>query len=155
MAETSPTPESGESPSAMSTEATSALLNRSMEKYRQELGENLEEAQRRYGFTLFHSLKSQEKIDHLRRLGFGPHDGIDHYNLGCVDASQANFEQAAAHFEKAVAEQPDWFEALHNLALALERAGQADKARRQWRRCLEVAPESEREAIETHLSGLG
>ncbi|NUP89025.1 MAG: hypothetical protein HUU25_04290 [Candidatus Sumerlaeia bacterium] len=132
-----------------------ALLDDAMAKYRLELGENLESAQQRHGFTLFHSLSPEEKVAHLKRLGFAPQDGIDHYNLGCVAALQENFEEAAAEFGKAVKEN-EFFEAVHNHALALERAGKSAEAKTKWKRALDLAhSDDERERIREHLASLG
>jgi tetratricopeptide (TPR) repeat protein len=152
-------PKAPETPSEKAPESQAtglALLDTAMERFRLNLSKDMDEAQQRFGFTLFHSLSSQEKVKHLEALGFEPRDGIDHYNLGCVDALQGNFESAIAHFEKAVADQPDLFEAVHNLALALERAGRTPEAKKRWARALELASdEGERREIEAHIAALG
>jgi tetratricopeptide (TPR) repeat protein len=156
MPETSSTPpEHGRRPRAPG-ESGSALLESALSKYRHEIAESFESAQHRYGFTLFHSLSPEEKVTQLKRLGFGAQDGIDHYNLGCAEALQGNFEAAVKQFQAVVSEAPDWFEAAHNLALATERAGRADKAKALWKRALDLAGTPEdREAIEAHLAGRG
>jgi tetratricopeptide (TPR) repeat protein len=133
-----------------------ALLEGAVAKYRQNLDQDFDGSHARYGFTLFHSLKPHEKIQNLTRLGFEPRDGVDHYNLGCVAALQENFDLAVTHFEKALEEHPEFADAAQNLALALERGGRSEDARRQWRRCLELTlTEPDRAAIEAHLAELG
>ncbi len=137
-------------------EAPLALLDDALTKYRMDLEQDLDGAQGRHGFTLFHSLAPEEKVALIERLGFKPQDGIDHYNLGCVAAGQENFKAAVSHFEKAVDGDPQWIEALHNLALALERAGRKTKAREAWGRCLEACGAgAARAAVEAHLAELG
>lgn len=140
---------------APAVDGGAALLDAELSRYRKSLEEDLEGAQRRYGFTLFHSLSPVEKVIHLKRLGCEARDGIDHYNLGTALALQENFAEAIVHLEKALAENPNWPEALHNLALALERAGKRDKARAEWERLLKLdLPPEDREAVEAHLKTL-
>jgi tetratricopeptide (TPR) repeat protein len=137
-------------------ERMSALLDRSVEQYRTEASEDVEKAQDRFGFTLFHSLAPEEKVLHLKKLGFEPRDAIDHYNLGCAEALQENFEAAIAHFEKALAEKPEMAEAVHNLALTLEKAGRMADAKSRWSKAMELTRSSEeRSQIESHIATLG
>ncbi|MBN1476170.1 tetratricopeptide repeat protein [Candidatus Sumerlaeota bacterium] len=152
-------PKTPETPSERAPESHAtglALLDTAMEQFRLNLSKDMDEAQQRFGFTLFHSLTPQEKVRHLEALGFEPRDGIDHYNLGCVDALQGNFESAIGHFERAVADQPDLLEAVFNLALSLERAGRTPEAKKQWGRALDLtSDEAERREIEAHIAALG
>jgi tetratricopeptide (TPR) repeat protein len=152
-------PKAPETPTAKAPESQAtglALLDTAMERFRLNLSKDMDEAQQRFGFTLYHSLSPKEKVKHLEALGFEARDGIDQYNLGCVAALQGNFEAAIGHFEKAVADQPDLFQAVHNLALSLERAGQTPEAKRHWGRALELASdETERREIEAHIAALG
>jgi tetratricopeptide (TPR) repeat protein len=138
------------------TERPCPLLDKSMAKYRHNLSESTESAQDRYGFTLFHSLRPEEKVQHIEKLGFEARDAIDHYNLGSAAALQENFEVAVKQLQRAVELDPQFADAVHNLALALERAGRVDDAKGQWRRYLELSPAGEsRSMAEAHLHELG
>jgi len=129
-------------------------LDGAIEKYRRALGQDRDAAQARYGFTLFHSLKPEEKVHHLEEAGFQPQDWEDHYNLGCVAAGSENWPQAISHFEKALKELPSHFETAFNLALAKERAGKDAKA--DWKRAKELAPsDDERAKIDAHSASRG
>lgn len=145
--------------SAKGKERSSALLNGSLAKYRTELEQSRETAQDRYGFTLYHSLTPAEKVLHLEQIGFesiGGHDATDEYNLGCAKALQGNFDAAIAHFERALADEPKWADAVHNLALTLEKAGRLEEAKAHWKKCLDLVADSEgRAKIQAHLGELG
>ena len=91
-----------------------------------------EAAYQRFGLALFHSFSDEEAETEREKLGITPKDALDHYNRGCLLAAREDFTAAAAAFERAVKLEPELAEALYNLALAQERAGNAAQARKSW-----------------------
>lgn len=156
MSETTPSTQANGSRESAPADRAAALLQGALDKYRQNVTDDVDRAQVRYGFTLYHSLKPEEKVEHLQRLGFEPQDEIDHYNLGCAAALQENFDLAIDHFQKAVAAAPKMVQAHHNLALSLERAGRANEAKGSWAKVVELTEQTdERAAVEAHVATLG
>ena len=53
---------------------------------------------------------------------------IDHYKAGLACFGKNQFAEAIAEFEKALAERPNWIDALHALATAQSKSGDQDAA---------------------------
>ena len=79
---------------------------------------------------------------------------IAHNNLGNALAARGQFDEAIAHYQKALEIKPDYVEAHNNLGLALAGRGQVDEAIDHYRKALDINPDY----VEAHYnlgSGLG
>jgi len=63
------------------------------------------------------------------------------YNTGLLLQKSGQFEDAIRLYQEALAEKPDFAEALLNLGHALKAQGKPDEARNCWRQALEQKPE--------------
>jgi tetratricopeptide (TPR) repeat protein len=109
-----------------------SLYEKEMERYRIFLQHGFDVAYKYYGFSLFHSLSNEEKVEILKKLGFEPKNPEDFYNLGCMAAKREDFAAARNFFEKTIALAADFEQAYYNLALTLESLGQDKDAIRNW-----------------------
>jgi tetratricopeptide (TPR) repeat protein len=128
-----------------------------LQRYRTALKRNLDQAYKRYGFTLFQSLEPMERILWLHEIGFVPVDEIDFYNLGTVAVAQENYQQAKEWFKKALKVRPDMPEATFNLALCYERLANVQKAIELWQeyvKLLDPARGEEIETVKNHIATL-
>src|SRR5208283_728347 len=64
-----------------------------------------------------------------------------HYNLAVAMASRGQFDDAIAHYRKALEIEPDHVAAHNNLGLALAGRGQVDEAIAHYQKALEVNPD--------------
>ena len=64
-----------------------------------------------------------------------------HINLGIALAARGQFDEAIAHYRKALEIKPDYAEAHDNLGLALAGRGQVDEAIAHYRKALEIEPD--------------
>lgn len=55
-------------------------------------------------------------------------------------AMQDDFAEAIPHYQSALASEPELMGADYNLAVALERVGRLEKARRHYARAVEIDP---------------
>jgi len=133
------------------------LYEDQLEAYHQALDEGLEVAGNRFGFVLYHSLSGSEIVNLRRQMGFVPQVATDHYNLGVVAAEQEKYPEAIKHFQKAMQMDPDLAEAEFNLALAQEKSGDVNAARKQWSSYIkrESINESDRNTVSEHVKELG
>ena len=67
----------------------------------------------------------------------------DHYNAGMELFAQDRLDEAIAAYERALAEDPNYADALHALAMTHANRGDLDRAIELGRRLIEVAPEDE------------
>lgn len=67
----------------------------------------------------------------------------DHYNAGMEFFAQDRVEEAIAAYERALAEDPNYADALHALAMALANRGDLDRAIELGKRLIDLAPEDE------------
>lgn len=111
-----------------------------------------EEAYRRWGLALYHSIDDIKAHTKSATLGLKPRDALDHYNLGCTHAAAGKFKDASRAFEKSLELDPNLYEAKHNLALAKEQSGEAEAARKLWTEALELADEEESATIRQHIT---
>ena len=84
-------------------------------------------------------------VDEARRqyevaLAVAPDRAEGYYNVGFLLLDGDDARAAVPLFHAALARDPEFPDAYHNLALAYERIGQPDRARPLWRRCLELDP---------------
>jgi tetratricopeptide (TPR) repeat protein len=64
-----------------------------------------------------------------------------HYNLGYVMLERGKFAQAVDYFQRALATDPKFADAHFNLAMAYASLEDRSRARRHWRKYLELEPE--------------
>ena len=133
-----------------------SLYDKEIDRYRLYLQRGFDTAFKYYGFTMFHSLSSEEKIELFKKLGFEPKNPEDFYNLGCLAASNENFKEARDFFQKTIEMAADFEEAYYNLALAQERLGEDQKAIDNWELYSEFLDEDSSESIlvADHISEL-
>lgn len=65
-----------------------------------------------------------------------------HNNLAVALVNRGQFDEALAHFRKALEIEPNYPEAHNDLGIALARRGQRDEAALHFRRALESAPDN-------------
>jgi tetratricopeptide (TPR) repeat protein len=68
-------------------------------------------------------------------------NAIELYKKGLALFGQQRHEEAIMAYDAALAERPDWEEALHGKAMALMKAGRLDEAITVGRRIVELNPE--------------
>jgi len=108
------------------------LYEKELERYRVFLQHGFEVAYKYYGFTLFHSLSPEEKVDIMQKLGFKPQNPEDYYNLGCLAAQNEDFKAARDYFQKTIELAADFEEAYYNLAITEEQLGNDEAALENW-----------------------
>lgn len=143
-------------PNAQATESQD-LYKFELQRYCTALKRDLDQAYKRYGFTLFQSLEPTDKIHWRHEIGFVPVDEIDFYNLGTVAAAQEDYHQAKDWFRKALKVKPEMPGAIFNLALCYERLNSKHKAGQLWEeylKLLDPAQSEEIEAVKDHLETL-
>jgi Flp pilus assembly protein TadD len=74
-------------------------------------------------------------------MGTGANKAVEHYKQGLALFGQARHEDAVAAYDQALAERPDWEEALHGKAMALMKAGRVDDAITVGRHIVELNPD--------------
>jgi len=125
-------------------------------QFEQALEKDNNEAYEHWGFALFHSMTGERAQRELLKLGLKPRDGLDFYNAGCLLAGEEKFAEAAKAFAKALELTPELEEALFNLALSQEKAGNVNEAKKNWKELLNVVKDEEESGqIKQHLKDLG
>ena len=76
---------------------------------------------------------------------------LAHNNLGLALADRGQFDEAIAHYKKAVDIQPDYPETHCNLGVALASRGQIDEAIAHYKKAIEIQPDVV-EAVEAHYN---
>lgn len=129
---------------------------RQLELFQESLARDGEAALQRWGLAMFHSLPDTDAQSQRKQLGLTMRDGLDAYNEACRLAAEGDFAAAVKEFRKALDLQGGTFaEALFNLALALEQAGDRAGAREAWQRYIEQHGDSEDIAdVRQHLGTL-
>ena len=126
-----------------------------LRRFEATLDSDQNEALDRYGLTLFHSLPPLKQVELGQKLGFPCDSALDHYNLGCLAASNDDMKAALAQFKKAVALDETYTDALYNLALTQEKLGHKAEAVELWKRFMEGADsEEDKELVKAHLAEL-
>jgi len=78
---------------------------------------------------------------YLATIDRNPDCWMAHNNLGVALANRGRFDEAMAHYQKAVKIKPDFTEAHYNLGGVLLRQGRLDAAMAQYRKVLEIKPD--------------
>lgn len=132
------------------------LFEIEMKRYAKALEADTDAAMRQYGFTLFHSLPPLEQVALLEKLGFEPATAHDHFARAALAISREDYRAAVTHLQKCLAADPEFADAVYNLALCHEKLGNKTQAVQQWNRFLELTESSEdRSAVAAHLAQLG
>ena len=77
-----------------------------------------------------------------------PQNPVAHNNLGSEFTRRGRFDEAIAHYGKALELNPDYAEAYHNLGFVLARRGQVDQAIACYRKVLAIDPDH----VEAHYN---
>ena len=133
-----------------------SLYTMEIDRYRTFLKRGFNTAYKFYGFTLFHSLAPEEKVELFQKLGFEPKNPEDFYNLGCLAAQKEDYTTARDFFQKTLDVAADFEEAYYNLALTQEHLGDEKAAIHNWEMYNEFLDEDSSEAIviSEHLAEL-
>lgn len=123
------------------------LHERELERYRVFLQYGFDVAYKYYGFSLFHSLFPEEKVEIMQKLGFKPKNPEDYYNLGCLAAQKEDYVSACKFFEKTIDMAADFEEAYFNLAITQENLGEEEDAIQNWEIYSEFLDEDSSEAL--------
>jgi tetratricopeptide (TPR) repeat protein len=90
------------------------------------------------------ALWAAARREYLHLLEAKPDLAEAHHDLGFMDFTSGEYVRAEAEYRRATELAPDFAEALHGSCIALVRLGRCDEGARSCRRCLDVAPGSER-----------
>ena len=139
-----------------SSKPAKSLYEKELDHYRMFLEHGFDTAYNYYGFSLFHSLSPEEKVEIFKKLGFEPKTPEDFYNLGCLSARDEDYQTARKFFEKTIDMAADFEEAYYNLALTLEKLGKDKAAIENWELYSEFLDDDSSEAllISQHLEEL-
>ena len=122
-------------------------------RYSSALDEDLPDAMKRYGFTLFHSLPFAEQLELGRKLGFEPRDAVDFYNLAGVEIEKEQYEAAAKLLQQALKADGQFADAAYNLAMCHEKMGNRSEAAKQWNRFLELSDDdTTKQQVQAYLA---
>ncbi|MDX1971321.1 MAG: tetratricopeptide repeat protein [Candidatus Sumerlaeia bacterium] len=123
--------------------------------FRELLAKDSEEALKRFGLSLIHSINPAERVLALRSFGIDCNSAVDFYNLGVHAIQQDNWTEAIVNFQQAIEADPTQTDSIYNLALCYERTGHTPQARQTWEIYMDVtSDEREKEQIREHLKSL-
>jgi tetratricopeptide (TPR) repeat protein len=91
------------------------------------------------------ALEQQDFVEayelHRRLIEMGERGPELFYNAGLICQKRGQHEEAVGYYQQALAEDPEFAEALLNLGHALMALGQEEEARSYWRRAIREKPE--------------
>ena len=108
------------------------LYDKQLKSYRTILEQDWEEAVSIYGLWQVHSLSPDEKMKFFEKCGMKPIQAQEMYNLGVRAVLAGNYKKAENHFKQSIEENPDFNDAIYNLALTYEHLGNFSKALDLW-----------------------
>src|SRR5688572_22186637 len=124
-------------------------------RYEATVDRDLDEAFKRYGFTLWHSLPPIKQVQLAKKLGFMGNDAIDHFNLAGVEIANERWDQAAKLLQKSLELDGTFADAAYNLAMVYEKLDRRSDAINVWSRFQELTQaDDDRRALEAHLTEL-
>lgn len=129
-----------------------------MNGYRAALAETPEKADRRFGWTLFHSLPEEQRLRRRAELELKmPEHASNHYNSGVLAASDGDWDTAVAEFKTAFEMNPELAPALYNWAVATEEKGNVAESCVLYLRFIDLAENTDSRAddvarIKAHLA---
>ena len=131
------------------------LFYEEIDRYKQILGEDLKKAKKIYGFTLFHSLDSIEKVELKDKMGFKPKDAVDCYNYGTYYLDEKKWNKAIEYLSEAVKMDKGLKEAYYNLAIAYESSNDNKNAKKYWETYISLTDDDkEKKEIGKHITEL-
>ncbi|MGF1574107.1 MAG: tetratricopeptide repeat protein [Sumerlaeia bacterium] len=129
--------------------------DKDLEEYKELLISDSEEALKRFGLGLIHSINPAERVLALRSFGIEANAPKDLYNLGVHAIQQDNWTEAIVNFQQAIEADPTQTDAIYNLALCYEKTGHIPQAKQTWEIFINVVnDEREVEIIREHLETL-
>lgn len=120
------------------------LLERQLNDFRQALRKDPQDAYRRYGMTLLHSLDEETYFAELTRFGWKPETALDCYNQGVMATNRGDHQEALRFYEQAVEKDPELACAYYNLACTYEELGEENEQREALKRYLDLQSKRER-----------
>src|SRR5687768_1207826 len=103
-------------------------------RYEATVDRDLDEAFKRYGFTLYHSLPPVKQVQLAKKLGFMGTDAVDHFNLAGVEIAGERWDAAAKLLQKSLELDGTFADAAYNLALVYEKLDRKNDAINLWSR---------------------
>jgi superkiller protein 3 len=96
-----------------------------------------------FGFNVWQLGKIYKDSETLWRdtIAKNPEAWVAHNNLGSILQKQGKFEEATAHFSKAVEIKPDHVKAYNNLGVALQKQGRFEEAVYSLSQALKIKPD--------------
>lgn len=124
-------------------------------RYEATVDRDLDEAFKRYGFTLWHSLPPIKQVQLAKKLGFMGNDAVDHFNLAGVEIANEHWEPAAKLLQKSLELDGTFADAAYNLAMVYEKLNRKNDAINLWSRFQELSQsDDERRAVDAHMAEL-
>lgn len=149
------TPEAGEGAGQAAAAEPSTLTDIQLAAFSAAVAADPKDAYSRWGLALFHSQSDEQAQAQMTALKIELKDALGHYNHGVVLAQKEKYADAARSFAKAAELDPTLIEAVYNLALAEEKAGNTSEARKRWNRYLELCQDPEESAeVKNHITEL-
>ena len=138
------------------TQGPKCLYDTLLERFRTAMNSEQDDAFKRYGLALFHSLAPEEQFLAKEELGIKCKDAVDFYNLGLAYASKEDYEKAISCWTQALKGDPEMADVHYNIAVANERLKNLSAARTHYKRYLgSIDDAEETERINQHLAELG
>jgi tetratricopeptide (TPR) repeat protein len=98
-----------------------------------------------------HARRALVILEQLMARGIESHEVLN--DLGVAKFQLHDYEEAVAHFNKALEKKPDYSEALFNRALAEESLGRYSDAKQSWQQFINLSSDANwKEEAERHLS---
>jgi len=124
-------------------------------RYTDTLERDLNDAFKRYGFTLYHSLPAPKQLVLAQKLGFLKNDAIDQFNLAGLAIAEEDYPKASKMLQKALELDGTLADAVYNLALCYEKMDNKAEALNLWTRFQELTQvDEDRAEVEAHLAEL-
>jgi tetratricopeptide (TPR) repeat protein len=136
-------------------ESSEDFYQSEVSRYEATVDRDLDEAFKRYGFTLYHSLPPVKQVQLAKKLGFMVNDAVDHFNLAGVEIASEHWTEAAKLLQKALELDGTFADAAYNLALVYEKLDRKSDAINLWSRFQELAQgDDDRKSVDAHLAEL-
>ncbi len=84
------------------------------------------------GMFHVHSLTPEEKMEMFEKFGYEAREPQEFYNRGVQAALEEDYETAEKYFKQSIEEDPEFNEAIYNLALTYERVSNFKKSLELW-----------------------
>jgi tetratricopeptide (TPR) repeat protein len=108
------------------------LYDRQLRFCKRMLAEQWEEAVDICGLWQIHSLAPEDKMKLFEQFGYKPVQAQELYNLGVRAVNEGDYKTAEKYFKQSIEENPEFNEAIYNLALTYEHVGNFKKSLDLW-----------------------